>query len=215
MRISYNGAMLPTILLLLWPSGIYVSANSVTPPAMPLPSPAFGLRPPPQDEPGAQTFRTVVRGSSSLSLPLALPPSEPQVKLARPTTPPAPAPAVERALNLRATAATAAAAPPAPAITEAPAADAAADGALIVDDDGEWVTGVDGNGKTFRFKQTTYFSCVTRGTYSHCGWHRPILEVSAAAGGLGRSAGEQGPGLGLRVMVAAVAAGFVAALMGR
>jgi hypothetical protein len=28
------------------------------------------------------------------------------------------------------------------------------------------------------FVQTTYYSCVTRGTYSHCGWHIPILDAS-------------------------------------
>jgi len=44
-----------------------------------------------------------------------------------------------------------------------------------------------------RFVQTTYYSCVTRGTYSHCGWHEPILDASSTgsrslgAGVIGRS----------------------------
>ncbi len=31
-----------------------------------------------------------------------------------------------------------------------------------------------------KFVQTTYYSCVTMGTYSHCGWHIPILDARAA-----------------------------------
>ncbi|KAH8808054.1 hypothetical protein F5884DRAFT_353082 [Xylogone sp. PMI_703] len=37
-----------------------------------------------------------------------------------------------------------------------------------------------------KYHQTTYFSCVTIGTYTHCGTHEPILpggtEIPAAAG---------------------------------
>ena len=89
------------------------------------------------------------------------------------------------------------AAPPAPVITEAPGLD----GAKTLPNDkqgagaeGDYMTGVDANGNVFRFKQTTYYSCVTQGAYSHCGWHRPILEVSSgswavdAAGGAGVAA---------------------------
>ncbi|KIH91198.1 hypothetical protein SPBR_02100 [Sporothrix brasiliensis 5110] len=32
-----------------------------------------------------------------------------------------------------------------------------------------------------KFVQTTYYSCVTLGTYSHCGWHEPILDASTSA----------------------------------
>jgi len=32
-----------------------------------------------------------------------------------------------------------------------------------------------------KFVQTTYYSCVTIGTYSHCGIHEPILDASAAS----------------------------------
>ncbi|SPO06566.1 uncharacterized protein DNG_09256 [Cephalotrichum gorgonifer] len=37
------------------------------------------------------------------------------------------------------------------------------------------------------FVQTTYYTCITRGTtYTHCGWHIPILQVGGAAGGKGK-----------------------------
>ena len=32
-----------------------------------------------------------------------------------------------------------------------------------------------------KFVQTTYYSCVTLGTYTHCGWHEPILDASTSA----------------------------------
>ncbi|TPX06692.1 uncharacterized protein E0L32_002188 [Thyridium curvatum] len=31
------------------------------------------------------------------------------------------------------------------------------------------------------FIQTTYYTCVTVGSYSHCGWHEPILDASSGA----------------------------------
>ncbi|KAL1854849.1 hypothetical protein VTK73DRAFT_8677 [Phialemonium thermophilum] len=34
-------------------------------------------------------------------------------------------------------------------------------------------------GANVRFVQTTYWSCVTQGTYTHCGWHIPILDAGA------------------------------------
>lgn len=37
------------------------------------------------------------------------------------------------------------------------------------------------------YVQTTYYSCVTIGTYSHCGWHIPILEAGAQRAGNGVS----------------------------
>ncbi|KAK3326888.1 hypothetical protein B0H66DRAFT_171294 [Apodospora peruviana] len=69
--------------------------------------------------------------------------------------------------------------------------------------------GLDANGAAVRFVQTTYYSCVTQGTYSHCGWHIPILDASSAASRIGtkREAGGMG-GLALRVAIAA--AGVVA-----
>ncbi len=33
-----------------------------------------------------------------------------------------------------------------------------------------------------KFIQTTYYSCVTIGTYSHCGLHEPILDASIGSG---------------------------------
>jgi hypothetical protein len=33
-----------------------------------------------------------------------------------------------------------------------------------------------------KFKQTTYYSCVTWPTTVHCGWHEPILDASMDAG---------------------------------
>ncbi|CAK7212727.1 hypothetical protein SCUCBS95973_001561 [Sporothrix curviconia] len=36
-------------------------------------------------------------------------------------------------------------------------------------------------GQADKFVQTTYYSCVTMGTYTHCGWHEPILDASTSA----------------------------------
>jgi hypothetical protein len=49
------------------------------------------------------------------------------------------------------------------------------------------------------YRQTTYYSCVTRRTYTHCGWHIPILSAAA------------GPGLAAQAGDVAVRAGLVAA----
>lgn len=46
---------------------------------------------------------------------------------------------------------------------------------------------VDIIGNAVRFVQTTYYSCVTIGTDSHCGWHEPILDASNNASGQGRT----------------------------
>ena len=45
--------------------------------------------------------------------------------------------------------------------------------------------GVEGEGEV-PFSQATYYTCVTRGgTYTHCGWHMPVVWVGeAGAGGL-------------------------------
>jgi len=71
---------------------------------------------------------------------------------------------------------------------------------------------VDGNGDTFRYRQTTYYTCVTQGLTEHCGWHRPILEVSGAWG-----LGEPGRavGVGGRAVAVGILAGGFAYLMGR
>lgn len=55
--------------------------------------------------------------------------------------------------------------PPSPmaSITQAPAAEAT------------------GKQPGAKFIQTTYYSCVTMGTYTHCGWHEPILDASTSA----------------------------------
>lgn len=54
------------------------------------------------------------------------------------------------------------------------------------------------------FVQTTYYSCVTRGTYSHCGWHIPILDASAWRPG-------QGADVAMRAgLVAAAVVGLLA-----
>ncbi|KXH39718.1 hypothetical protein CNYM01_12574 [Colletotrichum nymphaeae SA-01] len=42
------------------------------------------------------------------------------------------------------------------------------------------------------YYQTTYYSCATQGTSTHCGWHRPIMVApanNAAAGMMSRKAG--------------------------
>ncbi len=56
-----------------------------------------------------------------------------------------------------------------------------------------------------KFVQTTYYSCVTMGTYSHCGWHEPILDASNTAPSRGRVA--------MRAVLAAVAASVVSGLV--
>ncbi|KAK1830890.1 hypothetical protein QBC39DRAFT_382903 [Podospora conica] len=153
-------------LSLLSSTAIFVSASSVTAPASQLP--------PSLDTPSFpdSTFRTITISRASTTttatLSMLLPPSAPRPPLAGSTN----------RLDLRADEAPA---PPAPGITPPP--DAAA--AITEGDDG-WQTGIDANGKLFRFRQTTYYSCVTQKTASHCGWHRPILEVSGAAGDDGR-----------------------------
>jgi len=156
---------------------------------------------------------------------LAVPPSEPLLQLAKPTpTPVSPNPNLELELdpelapeldlddpNLELTheldlrAVSTLAAPAAPGITPAPAEGDTSGGEW-------WHTGVDGNGDTFRYRQTTYYSCVTQGQREHCGWHRPILEVSGA-GGLGETSWVFG--VGGRALVVGLAAGGFAYLMGR
>ncbi|KAK1633964.1 hypothetical protein BDP81DRAFT_408463 [Colletotrichum phormii] len=37
------------------------------------------------------------------------------------------------------------------------------------------------------YYQTTYYSCATRGTSTHCGWHRPIMVAPANNAGTGTS----------------------------
>ncbi|KAK0618839.1 hypothetical protein B0T14DRAFT_196717 [Immersiella caudata] len=155
---------------------------------------------------------------------LAVPPSEPLLQLAKPTPTPTPAslnfeleldpeleldledPNLELVHELDLRAATTLAAPAAPGITPAPAEGDTSGGEW-------WHTGVDGNGDTFRYRQTTYYSCVTQGQREHCGWHRPILEVSGA-GGLGETSWVFG-GVGGRALVVGFAAGGFAYFMGR
>lgn len=145
-----------------------ISANSLTPPSPHLPPSLDSDRPPFLDT----TFRTITIPTATLET--LLPPSAPRPPLADST----------HHLDILADSDVppALAAPLAPpAITPAPDAAAA-----ITDDSGDgddgWQTGIDANGKLFRFRQTTYYSCVTQKTASHCGWHRPIVEISGAAG---------------------------------
>ncbi len=60
------------------------------------------------------------------------------------------------------------------------------------------------NDEDIRFIQTTYYSCVTMGTYSHCGLHEPILDASGAS----PMASMKGRG-GWAVVAACVAAGVL------
>ncbi|OAA65827.1 hypothetical protein SPI_02614 [Niveomyces insectorum RCEF 264] len=62
--------------------------------------------------------------------------------------------------------------PPPPATTEAATSAAAA------------------AGQAEKFRQTTYYTCVTMGSYSHCGWHEPILDVSTSAGARAQPLGQ-------------------------
>lgn len=60
--------------------------------------------------------------------------------------------------------------------------------------------GIDANGDAFRFVQTTYYSCVTRGTSAHCGWHRPIVDVVYGSGA-GRGTGAAARAVGIAFLV--------------
>jgi len=205
-RLRVLATLLP---LLLCPLVTHAAAA----PRAPLPA-----EPAPAPEDARHSAKQTTLQPPSLATPPALPPSEPLLKLARPTTIPAPPPSPHDAehelvhnLDLRAAAPAAAtqAAPPSAVITPAPAPDGDTSG-------GEWWhTGVDGNGDTFRYRQTTYYTCVTLGLAEHCGWHRPILEVSGA-GELGEaSRGVFGTGIGGRAAVVGLLAGGFAYLMGR
>lgn len=165
------------------------------------------------------TLRTITRHVPPPQA-TAVPPSEPQVYMARPTPSipnpdPAPNPRIppegEKDLKPRQGTPTPQAARP--TITEAPSlndADATGQGgtALAHDEEGI-ITGIDPEGRTWRFRQTTYYSCLTRGaTYTHCGWYRPIREAGAARFG---GAGDGMMGVAAR---AGVAAGLVAVVLG-
>ena len=108
-----------------------------------------------------------------------------------------------------ATSPTTGATPTAAAATTSPTTPAAA--GPSAPDSAAVVTGAEGAAaaENGRFVQTTYWACVTRGTYSHCGWHRPILDASGAAA----AGGGRGAGVGARAGVVAAVA-VVAGLVG-
>ncbi|KAK3934748.1 hypothetical protein QBC46DRAFT_70237 [Diplogelasinospora grovesii] len=81
-----------------------------------------------------------------------------------------------------------------PAVTDAPAIEG---------------QGIDANGDAIKFVQTTYYSCVTMGTYSHCGWHEPILDASSGT----KSAFGRDAGIAMRAASAAAIVGAI--LLGR
>ncbi|KAK3358719.1 hypothetical protein B0T25DRAFT_563795 [Lasiosphaeria hispida] len=88
-----------------------------------------------------------------------------------------------------------------PQITQAPALNSPAAKAANVDDG--FQTGVDADGNTFRFRQTTYYSCATMGTYAHCGWHVPIVEIGEGASSSGGMGSRAGASMAARAAVAA------------
>lgn len=100
-----------------------------------------------------------------------LPPSSPHHNLPQPTQP--------AALDLRQ--APTPAAPPAPGVTAPPSPDTAPGQKLEADGGDGYITGVDPYGRTYRFRQTTYYSCVDWKTTTHCGWHRPLIEAGAGS----------------------------------
>jgi len=186
-------------------------------------------------EAGETTLRTIaITRHVPPAHATAVPHSEPQVHLPRPTTLPNPNPNLSpgsdpataaaapldleeggRKIELKPRQGTSTVAPPAPpAITEAPSlndVDTAAnrEGTALAHDEEGIITGVDPEGRTWRFRQTTYYSCLTRGaTYTHCGWYRPVREAGAARLG---GAGDGMMGVAAR---AGVAAGLVAAVLG-
>ncbi|KAI3326382.1 hypothetical protein HD806DRAFT_487090 [Xylariaceae sp. AK1471] len=60
-----------------------------------------------------------------------------------------------------------------------------------------------------KFIQTTYWSCVALPSETHCGWHEPILETSAARTSYGR---EERIAIRAGFVVACVVAGLVIGL---
>ena len=56
-----------------------------------------------------------------------------------------------------------------------------------------------------RFLQTTYYTCITKGTYSHCGWHKPIIDATLNHGSARRPSALLG-------WTVAAAAGLLAAI---
>lgn len=62
---------------------------------------------------------------------------------------------------------------------------------------------IDSDADALRFVQTTYWSCVTYVTTSHCGWHEPILDASTSSAS----------SVGTRSMRAAAMAAGVALLL--
>lgn len=66
------------------------------------------------------------------------------------------------------------------------------------------------DGQQMKFVQTTYFACVTRALSTHCGWHEPILDTSAAAAAAAAGTSRGGESLALRASL--LAAFAVAAL---
>jgi hypothetical protein len=69
--------------------------------------------------------------------------------------------------------------------------------------------GIDANGDAIKFVRTTYYSCVTMGTYSHCGWHETILDASSGT----KSAFGRDAGIAMRAASAAAIVGAI--LLGR
>ncbi|KAI2606284.1 uncharacterized protein GGS25DRAFT_523950 [Hypoxylon fragiforme] len=61
-----------------------------------------------------------------------------------------------------------------------------------------------GGGANVKFVQTTYWSCVTWPSETHCGWHEPILDASNAARGVSDS-GRAALWAGVVVVVVVVA----------
>ncbi|KAJ2891201.1 hypothetical protein MKZ38_000735 [Zalerion maritima] len=51
-----------------------------------------------------------------------------------------------------------------------------------------------------KYYQTTYYSCVVSGTYSHCGWHRPIIAYGNAAPPAPGAGAKGGEGMGVRAV---------------
>lgn len=185
---------------LLSSTALIISANSFDPPPAPSPYlPPSPQLPPSLDHPPLPdtTFRTITLTTNPAPSTL-LPPSAPRPPLADSTS--------RLGILADSDVPPAQAAPPAPRITPPPdAAAAIADDSGDSGDDG-WQTGIDANGKLFRFRQTTYYSCVTQKTASHCGWHRPIVQVSGAPGDDGRG---QVWGFGAKAAVAVGAAAGV------
>ncbi|KAK3326965.1 hypothetical protein B0T19DRAFT_149648 [Cercophora scortea] len=165
---------LPTVLTFAVPgpptsTPTQAQAHTTSLPRCSLPSPAAVVAEQiNKQEPQAEQGETSPTPTTPTAPTTLSPPSRPPAIVIQPT----PSPSQPRSrprphiMDLRDVPDTTSAAPPSPpaVITPAPGSEAG--------------NGIDANGNVVHFVQTTYYTCLSRGTSSHCGWHIPILDAS-------------------------------------